>query len=57
MLTVHGSKDPSHSLSESHFRDRQRAKSWTAKAVLRRAPKNEVTKTMDLFQRGMILVK
>jgi hypothetical protein len=25
--------------------------------VLRRAPKNEVTKTMDLFQRGMILMK
>jgi hypothetical protein len=54
-LTVHGSKDPSHSLSESpHFRERQRVKSWTAKRELRRAPMNEVTKTMDLYQRGMI---
>ena len=26
LLTVHGSKDPSHSLSESHFRERQRAR-------------------------------
>ena len=54
MLTVHGSNDPSHSLPESHFRERQSAKSWTAKTVLRRAPMNEVTKTMVLFQRGMI---
>jgi hypothetical protein len=55
VLTVHGSKDPSHSLSESpHFRERQRAKSWIAKTELRRAPIKEVTKTMDLFQRGMI---
>jgi hypothetical protein len=55
VLTVHGSRDPSHSLSESpHFRERQRVKSWIAKTELKRAPMNEVTKTMDLFQRGMI---
>jgi hypothetical protein len=54
VLTVQGSKDPSHSLSESHFRVRQRVKSWTAKTELKRAPMEEVTKTIVLCQRGMI---
>jgi len=54
VLTVQGSKDPSHSLSESHFRERQRVKSWTAKTELRRAPMDEVTKTVVLCQRGIV---
>jgi len=54
VLTVQGSKDPSHSLSESLRRERQRAKSWMARRELKRAPMKEVTKTMVLFQRGMI---
>jgi hypothetical protein len=54
VLTVQGSKDPSHSLSESRFRERQRVKSWTAKTELRRAPMDEVTKTVVLCQRGMV---
>jgi hypothetical protein len=54
LLTVQGSRDPSHSLSESHFRERQRAKSWTASTELKRAPMKEETKTIVLFQRGMI---
>jgi len=54
VLTVQGSKDPSHSLSESHFRERQRVKSWTAKTELRRAPMDEATKTVVLCQRGIV---
>jgi hypothetical protein len=54
VLTVQGSKDPSHSLSESLLRERQRAKSWIARIELRRAPTNEVTKTKVLFQRGIL---
>lgn len=55
VLAVQGSKDPSHSLSESHLRERQRVKSWTARTELRRAPMEEVTRTIDLFQRGMMI--
>jgi len=54
LLTVQGSRDPSHSLSESRFRDRQRVKSWTARTELKKAPTKEVRRTMDLCQRGMI---
>jgi hypothetical protein len=54
VLTVQGSKDPSHSLSESLRRERQRAKSWMARIELKRAPMRDVAKTMVLFQRGMI---
>jgi hypothetical protein len=54
VLTVQGSNDPSHSLSESFFSERQRATSWMARTEFRTAPKKEVTRTMDLFQRGMI---
>jgi hypothetical protein len=54
VLTVHGSRDPSHSLSESLRRERQRAKSWMARIELKRAPMEDVARTMVLFQRGMI---
>src|SRR6267154_986965 len=54
VLTVQGSKDPSHSLSESLRRERQRAKSCMARIELKRAPMKEVAKTIVLFQRGMI---
>ena len=55
VLTVQGSNEPSHSLSESHFRDRQRVKSWAANMVLENAPTREVTKTVVLFQRDMMV--
>jgi hypothetical protein len=54
VLTVQGSRDPSHSLSESLRNERQRAKSWMARIELKRAPMREVARTMVLFQRGMI---
>ncbi len=54
VLTVQGSKDPSHSLSESLRRERQRVKSWMARIELKRAPMKEVAKTIVLFQRGMM---
>jgi hypothetical protein len=54
VLTVQGSKDPSHSLSESLRRERQRAKSCMARIELKSAPMKEVAKTIVLFQRGMI---
>lgn len=57
VLTVQGSKDPSHSLSESHFRERQRVKSWTAKTELTRVPMDEVTKTVVLCQRSIVEMK
>lgn len=53
VFTVQGSKDPSHSLSESLRSERQRAKSWMARIELKRAPMKEVAKTIVLFQRGM----
>jgi hypothetical protein len=37
------------------LRERQRVKSWTARTELRRAPMEEVTRTIDLFQRGMMI--
>ena len=54
VLTVQGSNDPSHSLSESLRSERQRAKSCTARIELKSAPMTEVAKTIVLFQRGMI---
>lgn len=53
VFTVQGSRDPSHSLSESLRSERQRAKSWMARIELKSAPMKEVAKTIVLFQRGM----